>query len=221
MGIIVPIMGVKNEQHINLSDAIFSKTQQQVLGLLFGNPTRSYYLNEIVRAAGIGIGTVQRELAKLSAAGLVTVRKIGNQKHYQANPATPIFAELCGIIQKTCGIADKLKAALVPVAEKIDFCFIFGSVAQGRGKVSSDIDLFVIGDIEFVALVGALADTQEKLGGEINPVLMAAAEFIEKYTESDRFVRRVMNEEKIFVKGDEHDLGKLVGNRPTERASGE
>lgn len=219
LGIIIPFMGMNRKDQVGLGAALFSKTQQRVLGLLFGNPGRSYYLNEIVRLAGVGIGAVQRELEKLSTVGLLTVKKIGNQKHYQANPESPIFEELRGIVQKTFGIADVLREVLAAIGAEIEYGFIFGSIAQGKDRVSSDIDLFVIGEVDFVALVGALATTHERLGREINPVIMTSTEFIQKFSQNDRFVCRVMDEPKIFVRGTANDLGKLVEHRTSERAS--
>ena len=129
-----------------LADALFAKTQRRVLGLLFGNPDRSFFANEIVRHAESGIGAVRRELAALEAAGLVTAKRIGNQKHYQANRAAPIFEELRGIVVKTFGVADVLREALAPLAAKIRAAFIYGSIAKGSDTATSDIDLMVISD---------------------------------------------------------------------------
>ena len=42
-------------------EALFTKTQRRVLGLLFGAPERSFYANEVVRSAGVGIGAALRE----------------------------------------------------------------------------------------------------------------------------------------------------------------
>ena len=107
-------MGTKKP---GLPETLFSKTQRGVIGLLFGNPQRSFYANEIVRHAKAGIGTVQRELARLSAAGLLTVSRIGNQKHYQANREAPIFDELEAIVVKTMGTPSRQTgAAAVPRA---------------------------------------------------------------------------------------------------------
>jgi predicted nucleotidyltransferase len=85
------------------SEALFTKTQRRVLGLLFSHPERSYYANEIVRFARAGIGAVQRELARLVAARLITATKQGNQKHYQADRQSPVFDELVGLVRKTIG----------------------------------------------------------------------------------------------------------------------
>ncbi len=95
----------------SLADALLTGTQQRVLGLLFGQPARSFYANELIGLAGTGSGAVQRELARLTRSGLLTVRPVGNQKHYQANPDSPLFAELCSIAQKALGAPDAKEPA--------------------------------------------------------------------------------------------------------------
>jgi predicted nucleotidyltransferase len=211
LGIIIPKMGIK---YTNLGEALFTKTQQRVLGLLFGNPDRSYYNNEIVRFADAGIGSVQRELQRLESAGLVTARKIGNQKHYQANRTAAIFEELRGIVLKTVGLADVLREAIAPLQEQVELAFIFGSIAQGKERVTSDVDVMVIGDVSFDEVVQAFYPTQESLGREVNPVVMSASEFSGNILQGDRFVSRIVKEPKIFLKGDGDDLGKLAADRP-------
>lgn len=91
---------VRPPAHAGLADALFSTTQQRVLGLLFGQPGRSFYATELIALAGAGSGGVQRELAWLARSGLVTVSRIGTQKHYQANPGSVLFDELCSIARK-------------------------------------------------------------------------------------------------------------------------
>jgi predicted nucleotidyltransferase len=94
-----------------VADALFTKVQQRVLAVLFGNHERSFYANELIALACSGSGAVQRELAQLEAAELVTVRRVGNQKHYQANASAPIFEELRGLVLKTSGMVGLLRAA--------------------------------------------------------------------------------------------------------------
>jgi predicted nucleotidyltransferase len=216
-GIDIPKMGMNST---SLGEALFTKTQQRVLGLLFGNPERSYYTNEIVRFAAAGIGTVQRELQRLESAGLVTAQKIGNQKHYQANRAAAIFEELRGIVIKTVGLADVLRKAILPLQEQVDLAFIFGSIAQGKERITSDIDVMVIGDASFEDIVQAFYSTQEFSGREVNPVVMSVGEFSSKVLQGDRFVSRIVKEPKIFLKGGSDDLGKLVADRPDQGAPG-
>lgn len=207
LGPIIPIMGTNP---INLSEALFSKTRARVLGLLFGQADRSFYLTDIMRRANVGRGSVQRELERLVAAGLVTVRKMGNQRHYQANPRTPIFNELQGIIYKTAGIADAIRDALADLDSRLDQVFIFGSLAAGTARMTSDIDLMVVGDVSFTEIVTALIDTHESLNREVNPVVMKRGEFQKKARNQDRFVSRILKEPKIFVKGSENELGELA-----------
>jgi len=96
----------KATRAIGLADALFSGTQQRVLGLLFGQPERSFYATELIALAGAGSGAVQRELARLAQSGLVTVQPLANRKHYRANPASPIYTELCAIARKTIAAAE-------------------------------------------------------------------------------------------------------------------
>ena len=129
-----------------VADALFAKVQQRVLGVLFGNPGRSFYANEVIALAGSGTGAVQRELGKLEAAGLVVVTRVGNQKHYQANPDSPVFAELRALALKTFALTDVLRGVLAPLAKDIQAAFVYGSIARGSDTSESDIDLMVLSD---------------------------------------------------------------------------
>ena len=193
----------------SLGDALFTKTQQQVLRLLFGQPGRSFYANEIVRYAGLGIGTVQRELARLSEAELLVVTRLGNQKHYQANASAPIFEELRGIVIKTFGVADVLKGALAPFVDKIQLAFIYGSVANGTDTAKSDIDLMVIAKgLSYTALMSQLGEFEAQLGRAVNPTLYSPAELNRKRKEENSFVQRVLHQPKIILMGSMDDIGE-------------
>jgi predicted nucleotidyltransferase len=172
----MPKMGISrrvpDRQHrkSGLADALFSTTQQRVLGLLFGQPDRSFYATELIGLAGGGSGAVQRELARLEQSGLVNVRRIGTQKHYQANPDSPLFDELCSIARKTVGMAEPLRNALAPLASRIAAAFVFGSVAKKQDTSASDIDLMVISDtVTYPDLFTALEPVNDRLRGTINP----------------------------------------------------
>jgi predicted nucleotidyltransferase len=205
-GIIIPFMGMKNT---SLSGALFTKTQRRVLGLLFGNPDRSFYANEVMRSAGTGIGTVQRELQRLAAAGLVTVTTIGNQKHYQANRQAPIFGELRGIVLKTFGVADVLREALAPLENRIHAAFIYGSVAKGTDTASSDIDLMVIGEkLSYADVFPLLTKAEDRLGRTINPTVSSRNELRRKRQHDNEFLSRVFKQPRVFLVGDDDALEK-------------
>lgn len=202
-GFIIPNMGT-------YTDALFSKTQQRVLAVLFGQPQRSFYANEIIALAGGGSGAVQRELAKLEAAGLITSHRVGNQKHYQANADAPIFAELRSIVVKTFGLADVLRTALAEIEPQIALALVYGSVAKGNEHAASDIDLLVVGEqLSHSQLLAALLPVQQTLARPINPTLYTAAEFAQRVSEGRSFITRVLEQPKIFVKGNADDITRL------------
>ena len=186
-----------------IGDALFTKTQQRVLGLLYGKPEQSYYLNEIVRLAAVGKGSVNRELDKLCAAGLLTVSRQGNQNHYQANANNPIFNELKAITQKTFGVVDIIKAALAPLLPQLNCAFIYGSVAQGTEHAGSDIDLMLVGDdMSYSEVMELLAPAEKQLGRTINPTLYTVAEFTDRKNSHQPFITRVIEQPKLWLVGD-------------------
>lgn len=188
-----------------IADALFTKVQQRVLAVLFGNPNRSFYANEMIALAGSGTGAVQRELARLEAAGLVTVTRVGNQKHYQANAAAPVFEELRGLVLKTSGLADVLRTALAPLAAKISAAFVYGSVAKGQDTAMSDIDLMVVSDcLSYADLFTVLEDATNRLGRTVNPTVYSLQELARRIQQDNAFVVRVLQQPKIWLLGDEH-----------------
>lgn len=202
-------MGTINIPQASLGEVLFSKTQRQVLGLLFGNPEQSYYANEIVRFAGVGIGSVQRELEKLAQAGLLTITHIGNQKHYQANKHAPIFEELRGIVLKTFGLADVLRAAFVGFADKIDVAFIYGSVAKSSDTANSDIDLMILAEeLAYAEVLSQLESAEAIIGRRINPTIYKPEDFKRKVAEGNAFLNRILEQSKILLVGSLEGLEK-------------
>lgn len=192
------------ERRHSLADALFTTTQQRVLGALYGQPQRSFTVSELIASTGAGSGAVQRELAKLVASGLLTIQQVGNQKRYQANPAAPIHAELVGIMQKTVGLADILRDALDPLAPRIKQAFVFGSLARGEAGPRSDVDLMVVGDASFAEVVEAVYPLHERLGREVNPVVLTAKEFRVR-AKDPGFIARVVSGPRIMLIGSADD----------------
>lgn len=212
MGSNMPNMGIVNKTsnsrpRVGLADALFSSTQQRVLGMLFGQPDRSFYATELINLLGVGSGAVQRELARLEQSGLVTVRKVGTQKHYQANPDSPVFHELSGLITKTVGLAEPLREALEPFAGRINVAFIYGSVARGSDTASSDIDLMLISEgLGYADVFETLQAAETRLGRPVNPTIYTPSEWTEKVKSSSGFAAKVAARPKLFLIGSEQDL---------------
>jgi predicted nucleotidyltransferase len=199
--------GAAAAEPVGLADALFTKVQQRVLGLLFGNPGRSFYANELIELAGSGTGAVQRELARLESSGLATVTRMGNQKHYQANPGSPVYAELRGLVLKTSGLVDVLRAALQPLKSGIENAFVYGSVAKQQDTADSDIDLMVISDtLSYAELFGALEDAAAQLGRTVNPTVYSRRELDKRLRSDNAFIKRVWSQPRLPVIGDLHDF---------------
>ena len=189
------------------ADALFPKVRQRVLAVLFGAPDRSFYTNEVIGLAQSGAGAVQRELADLAAAGLLTVRRQGNQKHFQANEASPVFAELRGLVLKTMGLADVLRTALAPLASQIERAFVFGSIAKQQDTARSDIDLLLVSDtLTYGDTILALQNVSALLGREVNPNIFTPQDFAKRLREGGSFVSRVMAQPKVWLIGGPDDL---------------
>ncbi len=185
-----------------LGDALFTSTQQRVLALLFGQPNRSFFVTELVALADSGSGAVQRELARLAQSGLVIVTKVGNQKHYQANNDSPLFDELCSIIKKTVGLQEPVRAALEPLADKINLALIYGSIAKQSDTADSDVDLLLISDVLTLEDVySTLAPVEKLLDRSVNPTLYTAKEFEQRRKTTNAFVTRVLNGPTIVLIG--------------------
>lgn len=155
-----------------------------------------------------GSGAVQRELARLTASGLVTVRASGKQKHYQANRDSPVFAEMVGIVRKTIGLAQPLREALEPVADRVKAAFVYGSVAKGEDTADSDIDLMIVSDADltYADLFKVLERASEQLGRKVNPTVYTSADLAARVAEGGSFVKRVLQQPKIWIKGDERAI---------------
>lgn len=190
-----------------IADALFTTTQQRVLGLLYGQPNRSFYTKEILRLTGMGVATIKRELDRMLAAGLLDMTRIGNQHHYQANPHCPIYAELVSIVKKTFGISSALQLALEPLKSKIQHAFVFGSVARGNENANSDIDLLIIGNLNFAEVVSVLYPLQEILGREINPKIFDSQEWNRLRQADDAFFRDIMKNPRMDVIGSMNESG--------------
>ncbi len=194
-------MGISNTS--NLADALFPKVRQRVLAVLFGQPDRSFYANEVIALAQSGTGAVQRELADMAQVGLLTVTKVGNQKHFQANTQSPVYTELRGLVLKTVGLADVLRSALTPLVNLIDTAFVYGSMANQQDTAQSDVDVMLISPtLSYANVFGALESASQQLKRNINPTLYTPDEFAQRLDQDQAFITRVMQQPKIWLIGE-------------------
>ena len=197
---IVTIMSTSSVSN-GLATTLFGKARRAILSLLYGHADEAFYLRQIARTTGIGLGPVQRELKQLTDAGIIQRTVRGKQVYYQANVKCPIFAELKSLIVKTAGLADVLREVLAPLDEQIASALVYGSMANGEATSESDIDLLVVGDIDEMALHRALSQAENRLGRPVNYTLMSQREFGERRSEKGGFLDRVLAGPKIMILG--------------------
>ena len=194
----------------NLSETLFGKTRRAVLSLLYSHIDDAFYLRQIVRTAGVGLGAVQRELKQLTDAGIIQRTVRGHQVYYRANPQCPVFAELKTLVLKTVGVGGILQAALAPLADRIRMAAIYGSFARSDEQRGSDIDLLVVGEVTFAEVVSALHQAQSTINREINPTVYPLGEFQSKLLAGDHFLNTIVEEPIFFLIGDKRELARLA-----------
>ena len=197
-----------------IAEQLLGNSRAAILATLLLRPDETVHGRELARLTGISPGTLHRELQALTEMGLLTRREVGRQVFYSADQSFPLFEDLASIMRKTAGVADVLRAALVPLQDRIRCAFVYGSMAAGKKSAARDIDIMLICDAEFGAVVRALAPTKATLRREVNPVVMRGAEFSRKRRGKSGFIANVLRSPKLWLIGEENDLPKPAKNRP-------
>ena len=195
-----------------LLDALFPKTRQQILAAVLLQPGHAWYLLELAGHLRLRPSSLQRELKALKEAGILKQRQEGRRVYYQADADCPIFYDLAQILNKTAGIVDALKTALEPLQARIVVCFIFGSVADSTERAASDVDLIVVGAVQLSEIARILREVERVLGRPVNPHIYSQAEFAQRLDQGDHFLSAVLQEERLFIIGEENDLAKLASS---------
>jgi len=191
---------------MSIASALFTDSQSRVFRWLFGQPDRSYYLNELRRLTGLGSASLQRELNRLAEAGLVNTERVGNLRRFQANPQSAVCSELVSLTRKTLGVAPMVQEALLPLASTLRGAWLFGSVAKQSDTAISDIDVMLVGENLLLGRVlELLVPLEAQLGRKINPVCYTPAEFDRRRAEPDSFINRVFAQPTVTLIGDRHE----------------
>lgn len=189
------------------ADALFPSVQQRVLALLFGQADRRFLGAELIELVGAGTGATHRVVKRLAEAGLVNEEAEGRQKYYRANPESPVFEELVGLIRKTVGLVDPIREALKPLEVRVRAAFVYGSVAAGEERASSDVDLMVVAeDLDYPTLFEALVPVKRQLGRRVNANLLTPADWDRKRARPGGFTESVAEGSRLFVIGTADDI---------------
>ncbi|NWG31034.1 MAG: winged helix-turn-helix transcriptional regulator [Rhodocyclaceae bacterium] len=198
----------------SLSNILFPDYRRRVMELLLLHPERSAHVREIARLTGTSAGTLHKELSRLAEAGILQRNGQGRQVYYAANRSCPIFEELASILRKTSGLADVLREALAPVADRLRAALVFGSVAKGTEQAGSDVDVLVVGDVGFAEIVRLMHPAQSTIGREINPKVFSPDEWQARLAAKDPFALDVLVNPKILLIGNGHDHAEVGGHQP-------
>ncbi|MFN8177664.1 MAG: nucleotidyltransferase domain-containing protein [bacterium] len=186
-----------------------SRVKAEVFRLLFGLEGGELHVREIARRSALNDATVRQELKRLSALGVIKVRRDGNRAYYSADRLHPLYSDLHSMVLKTNGLVDVLREALWK--QKVRLAFVFGSLAGGSETAGSDVDLLVVGSVTLRQLTPRLSGASTRLGREVNPYVLTASEYSKRVRAGDHFLTSVLRAERIFVIGSDHDLEGLGG----------
>ncbi|HEY6447702.1 MAG TPA: nucleotidyltransferase domain-containing protein [Acidobacteriaceae bacterium] len=197
----------------SIGDLLLGQTRGQILALLLGAPDESFFTRQIARQIETSVGTVQRELTRLTEAGLILRSALGSQVFYRANRDHPIFPELRALLAKTIGVFELLRNALAPLSARIDFAFVYGSVARGDDRAASDIDLMVVGAVSLDDILDAAGPLEKQLRRPVNPTIYSLKELKQRYRSGNHFLRSLKNASKVFLIGAEDEFRKALATR--------
>ena len=211
----------KAADQVGMGEVLFSGTRRRVLGLFFGQPEREFRIGELIQLAGAGSGAVQREVARMAECGLLSVRREGRQKWYQANRESPVYEELCSMVRKTIGPSATLKDAVAELPGRVDLALMFGSTAKGAARADSDIDVLLVSDeLRLEDVFRVFQPVERELGRQVNPLLYTSAEFDQRMNQGSAFLQRIFDGEYTILKG-EFDGGGGTGQPGTDRPAQE
>jgi len=197
----------------SVGDLLFGQTRGRVLALLYGAPDESFFIRQIGRQVETSVGTVRRELNLLADAGLIKRSALGSQVFYQANQEHPDFPELRALLAKTAGVFQLLKTALAPFSTRINLAFVYGSVARGEDKATSDIDLMVIGALSLDEVLDAVGPVEKQLRRPVNPTIYSLEDLKARFRSGNHFLQSLKKSKKVFLIGDEDEFRKASTTR--------
>jgi len=191
-----------------LADIFSSKTRAEFFRILFGLDSVEVHLREIARQSGLTIGTIRQEAEKLKRLSLILKRKDGNRAYYRANKKHPLYDLINKMVLRTFGVIGVLEQELKDF--DLEFAFIFGSVASGKNRLESDVDLFLIGNTSLRAVSSTVSQASLKIGKEINVHVMKPEEFRRRKLDGEHFVTRVLETPILMIMGNEDELRSMA-----------
>lgn len=193
------------------TDALFPRTRQAILAVTFLAPQRWWYMRELARHLRVPPSSLQRELDSLVRGGILRQKREGRHVYFRAATDSPIFSELRGILLKTAGLAGVIRSALEPYGDRIQWAFIYGSVARSEEHSASDVDLMIVGEVGLAEISPALRKAERRVNRAVNPTIYTPKEFASKAKAWHHLITTVLHSKKLFLLGDPRDFGRIFG----------
>ena len=190
-----------------LAELLGSKTRAALVEKLFSGEERKIHVRELARMSGLSAPSLMREAKALVRAGVLVEEKEQNRILYSANAACPFSGALKELVRKMADGTVQLASAFA--GSGFDVVFLYGSRAKGTARADSDYDVFCIGDEGLRQTAARLAAVRDGLGVEINPYVVTRAEFRHRLAAGDHFIREVLAQPKVFLKGGAGELGAM------------
>jgi hypothetical protein len=159
----------------SLLPVLRSRGQAEILCAVLTNPNREWTLGELAKVSGQSLPTVQREIERAEQAALVESRRIGRQRMVKAGPS-PLTIMLANLLLMSYGPRFVIAEEFAGV-KGIERLFIFGSWAaryEGvEGFPPQDIDVLVIGNVDYSEVTNASIAASKKLQIDVNPSIQS------------------------------------------------
>jgi predicted nucleotidyltransferase len=181
-----------------------SETQAGLLERIIAHPDQSYTVAELAELLEVTQMSVRRELDRMRRAGILEQQMVGRQGVYRASTASPLFTPLRDLVERSVGVEPLLREALEDV-DGVEAAPIIGSLARGNVDAESDIDLLVIGDVDYPALVSKLMPLQRRVGREISIVWMRPGELRDALLHGSGFAAEIAASPRRALIGDLDD----------------
>lgn len=174
------------------------------------HPWEPVYVRELRRLTGLGMGSLQAELKRLEALGVLTRTRRGNRVLYEVEVAHAAWKALRALVAATATPAELLRAAFAGV-EGVEAAFVFGSEARGDTRPDSDIDLFIVGreDVPHQAR-DALLEFERLVGRDLDLLAYTPGQVTTRSLARSGFLSRVRGEPKLWLFGDERVLAQAA-----------
>ncbi len=113
----------------------------------------------------------------------------------EANSVSPPKSTTLESERKARALSEFLRRVEARFEDSMEEIILFGSYARGDHDEESDIDLLIVGDVDFDELMEVVTDILLEYGELISPIVLKPEEFRKR---RDSFIKTVLSEGKVL-----------------------